>query len=154
MLHESLHRRRQERGPARTDPLVVTLGSPWHLLRGVLHTLVAAVPALLVGGAVAYLVGFFAGEGEIGATVPAFSGPSLALGAAAAYFVAWWGPGGVTLRRGSRSMARAMSPGLTGRRAYLAVTALVAAAAAILLWQSGSDPASVDWFPWPAQPLG
>lgn len=153
MLQDSLYRRRQERGSARTDPLVVTLGSPWHLLRGGLHTVAAAVPALVVGGAVAYLVAFMAGAGEIGAAVPALSGPHLAVGAAAAYFVAWWGPGGVTLRRGSRWMARAMSPGLTGRRAYLAVTTLVAASAAILLWRSGADPASVDWFPWPRQPL-
>jgi hypothetical protein len=60
--------------------------------------------------------------------------------------MAWWGPGGSSLRRGTRSIVRGASPGATSARILVVIALAVAAALAIWVAQRGGVP---QW--WPAQ---
>ena len=56
---------------------------------------------------------------------------------------AWWGPGGASLRRGSRSIVRGISPGETMRQVVAAVL-LVVAAGILAVTVTGDGP---SWWP-------
>jgi hypothetical protein len=83
-----------------------------------------------------------------GSPQPDSAGP-LAVGGAVAVLMAWWGPGGSGLRRGSRSIVRGLSPGSTART-VLAV-ALLLVAVGLLLWAL-QHPGAASW--WPTQGPG
>jgi hypothetical protein len=74
---------------------------------------------------------------------------AIGVGALVALLAAWWGVGGLALRRGTRTLVRALAP---GRSARLAVPLLLglAATAAYLAYQQGSP----DWTPLRTLPLG
>ena len=124
----SLIMRRHDRGVRRSDLPVAVLVSPWHLVLGLLSSLFGAImPALIaVSGvfcaALAVVAIQGSGSPEPNATVP------LAVGGLLAGLMAWWGPGGASLRRGTRSMVRGVSPGPSASR-VLVLLLLVAAAA-------------------------
>ena len=97
--------RRFHYGSRRGDvPVTVALG-PWHLLTGSLAAAVGLLLPLLVG-----IAGVFCVALALSATTASSPNPNhpIALGGgmALALLMAWWGPGGASLRRGSRSVMR------------------------------------------------
>ena len=56
---------------------------------------------------------------------------------------AWWGPGGASLRRGSRSIVRGLSPGATASQVAAALL-LVVAAALVATTMAADGP---SWWP-------
>jgi predicted Ser/Thr protein kinase len=126
--------RRYRYGRRRADlPMAVAL-SPWHLVVAGGLT----VAGLLVPVVVAVSAAFCAALG-LSALTSTTLGPALApasaVGFASGTLVAWWGPGGTSLRRGSRSLVRGVARGevvtkvlvggLLGVAAALVVVAVV-----------------------------
>ncbi len=141
-----LLRRRYERGPRRSDAAVAVVSAPWNLLLAALWSVPLLVLPVLVSVSTVFLAGLVVdlGTSAVGQTIP------LALGAAAGALTAWWGPGGSSLRRGSRSVARALSPGANGPT--VAVPLLLAFAGGLLvllmMWQWAPQ-----WYPLDQAPL-
>ena len=140
--------RRFEHGWRRSDvPVTVALG-PWHLLTGALAAAVGLVLPVLVGVAGVFCVAL--AMSAVTASSPNPDQPvALAGGMALGLLMAWWGPGGASLRRGSRSLVRGVvRPGLVTSvvGAVLVVGGLVA-----LVWSvlHGGHPA---WGPMSAPP--
>lgn len=141
-------RRRHRSGRRRSDGVVAALASPWHLLTGALQAVVTALLPLAVGaaGVLVVAVGQSALDGQ---GVRLESPLPLAAGAVLALLVGWWGPGGPSLRRGSRSLVRSVT-GVPAVRTVLVVAlvvvavgvlgGLVAGALDITWWPSGSSP--------------
>lgn len=147
---QALWRRRDERGRSRSDLFMVSLGSPWRLFISALRSAGLLIVPLLIGSAIVYLASVLIGVGVGPSNFRAHSLP-LMLGAAAAVTTAWWGPGGGSLRRGTRTVIRTLAPGEVGGQAFGAVFGLVTVAALVVSWQSGSG--DIDWFPLTAAPL-
>ncbi len=142
----SLLRRRYERGPRRGDRWLAALGSPFHLLAAALVSIPALVLPALVGVSAAFAAGWAVSGG-----VPVPGDPvPIAVGSAVAVAVAWWGPGGGSVRRGSRTVARAVAPGQRAAQVTVALLVLVAVGAGLVVY-GGADP---DWWPLPGPPLG
>lgn len=125
----TLAQRRYERGPRRSDVLVAVVTTPWHLVRSVLTSALAALLPALLGAATAFTVGVAVPQPS-GSPAPG-SAPAVAAGALVALVAAWWGPGGGSLRRGSRTVVRAIVPP-SGQ--VVLVLALLAVGAAFALW--------------------
>jgi serine/threonine protein kinase len=141
----SLVLRRHNRGRRRSDMPLAVVASPWHLVVGALATVVSAILPLVVGACAVFSTALAVVAVYGGSPHPDSAAP-LAVGALIAALMAWWGPGGSGLRRGSRSIIRGVSP---GRRAgqVLVVLALVGAGA-LAVWslQNAGVP---TW--WPTQ---
>ena len=149
--HGALLRRRHERGPRRGDVVRAVASSPWHLVPATAVAVVALVLPLLLGVAVAFLTGWFLGDGGLGlAGVTPGSPVALAAGAACGAVAAWCGPGGGPLRRGTRTVVRAVAPGRGGSQVAVVLLLLVTVAA-VLVVLGGAQP---DWTPLPGPPLG
>lgn len=139
----SLIMRRHDRGARRSDVPVALVASPWHLLLGLVASVFGAImPALMaVSGAfcaalvVVAVQGF--GTPQPNALVP------LGVGGLLAGLMAWWGPGGASLRRGTRSILRGMTPGPSVSR-VLVLLLLVAAAATVSAAAVNGGP---SWWP-------
>ena len=119
--------RRYRYGRRRADlPMAVAL-SPWHLVVAAGLTL----GGLLVPILVAVSAAFCATLG-VSALTSATAGPAMAPAAAAGFaagmLIAWWGPGGASLRRGSRSLVRGCRAGET---ATVVIGVLLTAAAVL-----------------------
>jgi predicted Ser/Thr protein kinase len=142
----ALARRRYERGARRSDSLVTVLSSPWHLLAGALATVVTALLPAAMGLATVFLTGLLLSPD--GRPSPG-SLPAVAAGALVALLAAWWGVGGLPLRRGSRALARGVVPGRLAR-VVVPVLLLGAVAAGYLAYQHGSP----DWTPLTTLPFG
>lgn len=145
----SLVLRRHDHGRRRSDvPLSVMVG-PWYAVRAALATaLTLILPAVVagaasVGTALAQSV-TFSGTPDPGGAVP------LAAGLAAGIAMLWWGPGGVSLRRGSRSMARGIAAQDSVDRALIAAALGVAAGLVALAFARHGV---VDWRPLGSNPL-
>ena len=139
----SLVLRRHTKGPRRSDVPLAVAASPWHLVVGALATVVSAILPLVVGicavfSAALALVAVYGGQPH-----PNASGP-LAVGAAVAALMAWWGPGGSGLRRGTRSIVRGISPGPRATQVLVGLALLTAAAIVVVLVQNGGTP---NWWP-------
>lgn len=132
--------RRMERGPRDRDAAVAVLTSPFHLLGAVLSGVVTSLLPILV--ALAFVAGLraLATSGQGG---PSWAS-SIMIGAAAAGVVAWWGPGGGSLRRGSRTIVRTVLP---GRVAAIAAVSASLVAAAVMFLVTQSSGWSVEWWP-------
>lgn len=145
----SLVLRRHDRGRRRSDvPLSVAVG-PWHLVRAVLATaLTLILPAVVAGaaslGTALGLSVTFSGTPDPGGAIP------LATGVAAGVAMLWWGPGGVSLRRGSRSLARGIAAQDSVDRAV--ITAALVLAAGLLAW-AWARHGVVDWRPLATNPI-
>ena len=144
---DALLRRRYERGSRRADHVVAAVSSPWHLVVGALTSIPMLVLPLLVGLSAMFIAGFGLQQSD-----PA-PGESLALaiGGAAAVVTAWWGPGGSSLRRGTRSVVRAVSPGQAGPQVLVALLLIVVVASVLVVTTSSSGP---DWSPLSGPPFG
>ncbi|MFP5334368.1 MAG: serine/threonine-protein kinase [Actinomycetes bacterium] len=146
----ALLRRRYERGPRRSDVAWTVLASPAQLLRAALVSLPAAVLPLLVGVAAAFVTSWVLGRPAATAGAVSPGGPvPLAVGAAAAALTGWWGPGGTSVRRGTRATLRGIAPGRRGGQVAVAVLLVVAGAAALTVL-GGTQP---DWTPLQGPPL-
>lgn len=135
--------RRHEVGRRRSDVPMAVVTSPWHLLLATLGTVLALL--LPVGFAVAATVITASGLTEFGIMTVGFEHPvPVAVGSLLGAVVAWWGPGGLSLRRGTRTLVRSLLPSELATQ--LVVGFLVAAGLAMagFAFYEGSD---VSWWP-------
>jgi hypothetical protein len=144
----SLIMRRHEKGARRSDLPVAVLVSPWHLVTGLLASLFSAVmPALIaVSGVFCAALAVVATEGS-GSPDPNALMP-LGVGGLLAGLMAWWGPGGASLRRGTRSLVRGVSPGPSSSRVLvllLLVAAVAVAAAGVVSGGPSWWPTDASW---------
>ena len=135
--------RRHDKGQRRSDIPVAVIASPWHLVCGVAASIFGALmPALIaVSGAFCAALAVVAVQGA-GSPEPDRFLP-LAVGGLLAGLMAWWGPGGASLRRGTRSIVRGISPGVSARRVVVLLL-LVAAAAVTAAGVVNGEP---SWWP-------
>jgi hypothetical protein len=141
----SLVLRRHNRGRRRSDVPLAVVASPWHLLVGALATVVSAILPLLVGVCAVFSAALATVAVTGGSPRPDSSGP-IAAGALIAALMAWWGPGGSGLRRGTRSMVRGVIPGPAATRVVVSLAVVVAAGLAVWALQQAGAP---SW--WPTQ---
>jgi serine/threonine protein kinase len=139
----SLVMRRHDKGQRRSDVPVAVLISPWHLLLGLVGAVFGAImPALIaVSGVFCAALAVVAVQGT-GAPEPNAPLP-LAVGGLLAGLMAWWGPGGAGLRRGTRSIVRGVSPGASVSRVLVLVLLVAAAAVAAAGVVNGAP----SWWP-------
>lgn len=143
----ALSRRRHERGVRRTDVLVATLASPWHVLGGLVATAFAVLLPAVLGLATAFSAGLLVTKS--GGSPNPTSVPAVGAGALMILLTSWWGAGGAALRRGSRVAAR----GLVPNRGELAVVLLLLAVAVVgALWALRTGHSS--WWPVRVLPFG
>jgi len=144
----SLIMRRHDKGRRRSDIPIAVAASPWHFLVGVISSLFGAImPALMaVSGVFCAALAVVAIQGT-GSPEPDALAP-LAVGGLLAGLMAWWGPGGASLRRGTRSIVRGVSPGPSTSRVLvllLLVAALAVAAAGVVTGQPSWWPTGTSW---------
>jgi hypothetical protein len=144
----SLVLRRHQRGRRRSDLPFAVATSPWHLLMAAVATVMGALMPLAVGVCAVFsaslaLVAVSGGSPHPNGAVP------LAVGALVTVLVAWWGPGGSSLRRGTRSIVRGVSPGSGAAQVLVVAILMVAGGLAALSLQHAGAPV---W--WPMQAPG
>ena len=142
----SLVMRRYSNGRRRSDVPLAVAASPWHLVVGALATVMSAVLPLVVGVCAVFSAALATTALTGGSPHPNAAVP-LAVGAVLAALVAWWGPGGSGLRRGSRSIVRGVAGGTTASRLVVLVALLVAVGFSGWALQHGGQP---QWWPWQA----
>jgi serine/threonine protein kinase len=142
--------RRYDFGRRRSDVPFAVVSSPWHLVVGIIATAVG----LLLPVAVA-LAGIFAGALLLAGTQGSDLGPgtpvTLAVGGVLGLLMLWWGPGGASLRRGSRSIARSLVPAGVASQVVAGLLVVLGVAAALVALQQG---ASLTWSPFSGNPFG
>lgn len=139
----SLVLRRHEAGRRRSDVPLAVIASPWHLFVAVLSTGLAmllpiafalAATVITAGGLTAMGVASFGVEHPV----------PVAVGTALGTLMAWWGPGGLALRRGSRTLVRTLLPSQIASQ--IVATLLLVGGAALLTWMV-LDGGEVSWWP-------
>lgn len=140
----SLILRRAERGVRKSDVPMAVAASPLHFVLGLLGSAVFSVVPLIVAVGVMFAVAFGLSVTGAGVIEPIRPLP-LATGALAGVLAAWWGPGGASLRRGTRSLIRGVTPSQGGRQAYVAVLTVIGLGA--LLWLLFYGPGQPTWWP-------
>jgi predicted Ser/Thr protein kinase len=137
--------RRYRYGRRRADlPITVAL-SPWHLVVAAGLTLVGLLVPVLVAVSAAFCATLGISALTSTNVGPALA-PSAAAGFAAGLLMAWWGPGGASLRRGSRSLVRGVA------RSDLVTTVLVGAlllTALVLTGVAVARHGELTWWPFP-----
>ena len=147
-----LQLRRGEFGPRRGDVAGAVLRTPAYALGAALGSIFGAIlPALAGASAVAGAIALQGPGGVPGAASDPSSAAPLLAGAAAAMIVGWWGPGGSTVRRGTRVVVRSLTPGRAGATILAGVVILAAAAIALVSQSSGFEP---SWIPLTEDPFG
>jgi hypothetical protein len=139
----SLVLRRYQKGRRRSDVPFAVVASPWHLVAGALGTVMSALLPLVVGICAVFSAALALVAVTGGTPHPNTAGP-LAVGAVITALVAWWGPGGSGLRRGTRSIVRGVSPGPASARILAGAVLALAAGLLLLGAQHGWAP---DWYP-------
>lgn len=141
----SLVRRRHESGRRRRDvPLAVIVG-PWHLVIAAAATLIALLLPATIAVASAFSAALAVVLWSGVEPEPARSLP-LVVGGLIGLLMAWWGPGGASLRRGSRSLVRGVAPGSTGSGIIVATFLLLGTGLGVWAWLRHGQP---DLWPWP-----
>jgi hypothetical protein len=140
----SLILRRTERGTRRSDVPLAVAASPLHFILGALASIVFSVVPLIVAVGVMFTVAFILSSGVGGVIEPIRPLP-LAAGAVSGVLAAWWGPGGASLRRGTRSLIRGMTPNRTARQVFLIVLGVIALGS--VLWLTTSADLQPTWWP-------
>jgi serine/threonine protein kinase len=140
----SLVVRRHDRGRRRRDLPLSVVASPWHIV----ISAVATVIALLLPATVAVASTFSAALAVVavsgGDPQPDRSLP-LAVGGLLGLMMGWWGPGGASLRRGSRSLVRGVVPGKLATQLVVTAFLLLGAGLGVLAWQRLGQ---TDVWPW------
>jgi hypothetical protein len=144
----SLVLRRHTRGRRRSDVPFAVVASPWHLVVGALATVVSALLPVVVGVCAVFSTALATVAVTGGSPRPNSALP-LAVGGALAVLMAWWGPGGSGLRRGSRSIVRGVAAGQLASRVLVVLALVVGAACALYVADHGGTPL---W--WPTQAPG
>ena len=141
--------RRHELGRRRSDLPLTVLASPWHLLMAAMSTLLSLLLPLALAVCVALVFSGLVTTTELLAGVGPEHPLAVAVGSLVGGWLGWWGLGGTSLRRGSRTMVRGVAP--SGIPAALVVALCLGAAVALglLAWQGGD---LVSW--WPLTPGG
>ena len=131
--------RRHTFGVRKSDVPLVIAASPWHLVVGFAAALATMIVPVVVGATAAFTTSlvFLAGTGS---TPGPNSFMPLAVGGLLGGVMAWYGPGGAGVRRGTRSLLRAVTP--TPGATVAVTAALLLGAAALALWGllAGHDP--------------
>jgi len=144
----SLVQRRYERGRRRRDVPVAVVFSPWHVVIAASATVIALLlPAVIAiastFSAALALVPWSGGDPQPGRSLPLVVGGFIGL------LMAWWGPGGASLRRGSRSLVRGVAPGKTATDLVVAAFLLLGAGLGVWAWLRHGQPDL-----WPGIQLG
>lgn len=138
--------RRFEGGRRSTDPLVAAAFAPWHAFVALIATAFGAIlPAIVaLAGAVAVALGVAVAQGSgqpsLGTPLP------IAVGVLLATVLSWWGPGGRSLRRGSRSIVRVIAPGSGPAKLAVAVILVASVGCAFSAMTHWQRPPS--WWPY------
>lgn len=146
----ALHASRQRKGARRGDVALHTLGFPWHLLRSLGETILAALIALAAGGGVAALGWWLVETGRLDIVPEAREWVlpgALAGGALVVAGALWWGVWMEMTREGGRRVASALAPSRPVAAAWVTV-ALAAIGVVVLAVYLGAEP----WW-WPASEL-
>ena len=136
--------RRHERGRRRRDVPLAVIASPWHILSSAFATVMALLLPVTVAitstfSAALAIAAISGGNPQPARSLPLVAGGLLGL------MLAWWGPGGASLRRGSRSLVRGVSPGKVGSEILVTTLLILGAGLGILAWQRVGQP---DVWPW------
>ena len=142
--------RRHASGVRRSDVPVAVVTGPWHVLLAVVASAIAAVVPFLVGISTTFCAGLAVASVNGGSPRPAMAVP-LAAGALFAVLMAWWGPGGASLRRGTRSLVRGVTGPAALRQSLVAVLLLGAGALVVVAVVRSGVPA---WWPFSGAPGG
>ena len=138
----SLVMRRHERGARGSDVAVAVATSPWHLVLGLVGAAASLVLPLFVG-----ICAMFASALVLtavrGTDVRTDDVLPLVVAGVFAGLTAWWGPGGASLRRGSRSIVRGLTPGAAAGQVAAGIL-LVVAAVVLAMTVNGDGP---TWWP-------
>lgn len=139
--------RRYSSGPRKSDTFVAAITSPWHGVVAALATLLTVLIPAFVGGctaaAVALIYSMVAHESVyLGRPLP------LAVGVLIGALVMWWGPGGIPLRRGSRSVVRGVVRGRPLTRIIIGLGVAIAVLGAVFALTHLSS--GVTWWPIPS----
>ena len=142
----SLVLRRHERGRRRSDVPRAVVVSPWHAIISAAATVFALLlPAIVAIGStfcVALVVAAVAGVSpQPDRSLPLVAGGYLGL------LMGWWGPGGAGLRRGSRSLVRAVAPRKGATGVVVATFLVMGLGLGASAWVRPSQP---DWWPSPS----
>ena len=142
--------RRYTNGRRRSDVPYAVVASPWHLVVGSIATVVGLL--LPLGAA---LAGVFAAAlllaGARGTGLAPGAPVTLAAGGALGLLMAWWGPGGASLRRGTRSIVRRVVPAGLPIQITAALMTVFGLVAALLAVNHG---AALTWNPFSSNPFG
>jgi hypothetical protein len=138
----SLVMRRHERGARGSDVAVAVATSPWHLLLGLVGAAATLVLPLFVG-ACAMFASALVLTAVRGTDVRTDDVLPLVVAGVFAGLTAWWGPGGASLRRGSRSIVRGLTPGEAAGQVAAGIL-LVVAAVVLAMTVNGDGP---TWWP-------
>ena len=140
----SLVLRRHERGRRRSDVPVAVVASPWHVVISAVGTVIALLLPAFVAIASAFSAAFVVVAVTGGDPAPGRS-LTLLVGGFAGLFMSWWGPGGASLRRGSRSLVRGVAPGRTVARVVVATFLLLGGGLGVWALARHGQP---SWWPW------
>jgi predicted Ser/Thr protein kinase len=139
--------RRHRHGLRGSDLTVAAMTSPWHFVVGVLGATLTLLLPLAVGVCAMFSAAFVLAGATSGQAVPAATIPAIAGGVFMA-LTAWWGPGGASLRRGSRSVVR----GVTVNGAMHRVLVIVCVVAALALVSGSMASGGPSWWPYAGSP--
>ncbi|MBO3142078.1 serine/threonine-protein kinase [Dermatophilus congolensis] len=135
--------RRLEKGPSSMDVFGAVMLAPLRIVSATVVTLLAVVPVTVIA-----VAGMFGTSGLMylfgRSSVDPFGEVALAAGAAIGVMVAWWGAGGAGLRRGTRLIVRAATPGRKGVTIFTSVLVIVVLYLTLRLQASGIR---VNWSP-------
>ncbi|MFC6703930.1 hypothetical protein [Flexivirga alba] len=139
--------RRYSSGPRKSDTFVAAVTSPWHGVVAALATLLTVLIPAFVGGCTAAAVALIYSMAEndsvyLGRPLP------VAIGVLIGALVMWWGPGGIPLRRGSRSIVRGVVRGQPLTRIIIGLCIVIAVLGAVFALTHLSSGAS--WWPIPS----
>ena len=138
----SLVMRRHERGSRGSDVAVAVASSPWHLVVGLVGAAATVVLPIFVGVCAMFASALVLTAAR-GTDVRTADVLPLVVGGVFTGLTAWWGPGGASLRRGSRSIVRGVTPGETAGQVATGIL-LVVAAVLLVLAVTGDG---VTWWP-------
>ncbi len=142
----TLVRRRNTHGKRLSDVFVAALQSPLHLVAACFGAVFALILPVVLA-----ICGYFAtglvvplGEGTLRGLAP------LVVAGAVLGLSAWWGLGGGSLRRGSRALARGVTPGGIGATFAVGLLLLFIVAVLSVLYAAHGQQ---NWYPWVDSPL-
>ena len=135
----SLVVRRHDRGRRRRDVPLAVIAGPWHIVSSAVATVIALLLPATVAIASTFsaalaIAAVFGGNPQPARSLPMVAGCFLGL------MMSWWGPGGASLRRGSRSLVRGIAPGKTMTKVVVTTLLLVGAGLGVLAWQRIGQP--------------